>query len=139
MLSRMRILCLFALSAALAFAAFPRLTSVEPDMAQPGDEATVLGSSLEEVVKLFVTADGKDIEVEIKEKKGDEIRFALPADLELGAYRLTVQTGGINPAILVQPVQIEVADAAAIAKRNKELEEPPPAVEEPSAQAVPPK
>ena len=36
---RMRILCLFALSAALAFAAFPRVTSVEPDMATPGDEA----------------------------------------------------------------------------------------------------
>ena len=129
---RMRVLCLFALSAALAFAAFPRVTSVEPDMAEPGDEATAYGSSLEEVVKLFLTAGGKDIEVEMKEHSADEIHFALPADLAHGSYQLTIQTGGASPAILVQPIRIEVADAATIAERKKELEAPPPPVEEPA-------
>jgi hypothetical protein len=129
----MRILCLFALSAALAFAAFPRVTSVEPDMAQPGGEATAQGSSLEEVVKLFVTAAGKDIEVQMKDHSSEEIRFALPADLAVGVYKLTVQTGGPSPAILVQPVQIEVADEAAIQKHKRELEAPPPPEEQPAA------
>ncbi len=134
--TRMRMLSLFALSATLAFAAFPRVTSVEPDMAQPGDEATAYGSALEQVVKLFLTAGGKDIEVEIKKNSGDDLLFALPADLAHGAYRLTIQTGGDSPAIMVQPIQIEVADAAAIAQRKKELEAPPEIVEQepPSAE-----
>lgn len=129
---RMRILYLSALSAALAFAAFPRVTSVEPTMAEPGDEATAYGSSLEEVVKLFVTLGNKDIEVEMKEHSAEEIHFSLPADLAHGVYRLTVQTGGASPAILVQPIQIEVADAATIEQRKKELEAPLPPVEEPA-------
>lgn len=139
MQSRMRILCLFALSAALAFAAFPRVTSVEPEMAEPGGEATAHGAALEEVVKLFVTAGGNDLEVEVKERSSEEIHFTLPVDLAHGVYRLTVQTGGPSPAILVQPVQIEVADAATIAQRKKEMEAPPPPVEEPApAPAEPP-
>jgi hypothetical protein len=129
---RMRILYLFIVSAVLAFAAFPRVTSVEPDMAKPGDEATAYGSSLDEVVKLFLTTGGQDTEVEMKGHTADEIRFAVPADLAHGAYRLTVQTGGVNAAILVQPIQIEVADAAEIERRKKEREAPPPPVEEPA-------
>jgi hypothetical protein len=115
---RIRILFLFVVSAALAFAAFPRVTSVEPDMAKPGDEATAHGSALDEVVKLFLTASGKDTEVEMKDHNGEEIHFAVPPDLAHGAYKLTIQTGGVNPAILEQPIQIEVADAAAIEKRK---------------------
>jgi hypothetical protein len=134
----MRILCLLAVSAALAFAAFPRVTSVEPDMAKPGDEATAMGTGLDQVAKLFVTLGDKDTEVEIKDRKAEEIRFALPADLAHGAYRLTIQTGGESPAIMVQPVSIEVADAAAIEKRKKDLEEPPPPVEEPAPPTTPP-
>jgi hypothetical protein len=135
----MRILCLFVLSAALVFAAFPRVTSVEPNMAEPGDEATAYGSSLGEVVKLFVTIGSKDLEVEIKNRSADEIQFALPADLEHGLYHLTIQTGGPSPAIMVQPISIEVADAATIAQRKKELEAPPPPpVEEPAAPTEPP-
>jgi hypothetical protein len=135
---RTRILCLFIVSAALAFAAFPRVTSVEPDMAKPGDEATAMGSSLGEVVKLFLTAAGKDTEVEIKAQTAEEIRFVLPADLPHGSYKLTIQTGGVNAAILEQPTRIEVADAAEIERRKKELEEPPPPAEEPAPTPAPP-
>lgn len=135
---RMRILCLFAISAALAFAAFPRVTSVEPDIAKPGDEATAYGSALDQVVKLFLTIDAKDIEVEMKNHAADEIRFTLPTDLAHGSYRLTIQTGGVSPAIMVQPISIEVADAAAIEQRKKELEAPPPPVEQPAPPAQPP-
>ena len=123
---RMRIVFLLALSAALAFAAFPRVTSVEPDMAEPGAEVTAYGTALNEVVKLFVTAAGNDIPVEMKNSSADEILFALPADLAHGSYRLTIQIGGASPAIMVQPIGLEVADAATIAQRKKELEAPPP-------------
>ena len=135
----MRTLCLFAFSAALAYAAFPRVTSVEPAMAQPGEEATASGSALNEVVKLFLTLGNKDIEVEVKDSSEETILFALPADLEHGVYQLTIQTGGASPAIMVQPVRIEVADAEAIAQRKKEAEElealeaaPPPEEPEPA-------
>ena len=134
---RMRILCLFAVSAAIAFAAFPRVTSVEPDMAKPGDEATAYGTALDQVAKLFVTAGDKDTEVEIKDRKADEIRFGLPADLAHGSYRLTIQTGGDSPAIMVQPISIEIADAATIEKYKKDLEEPPPPAEEPAPPTTP--
>ena len=106
-------------------------------MAEPGDEATAHGSSLDEVVKLFLTLANKDIEVAVKDRSADEIRFALPADLAHGLYRLTVQTGGPSPAIMVQPVSIEIADEATIAQRTKELEAPPPPVVQPAAPEEP--
>ena len=34
----------------------------------------------------------------------------IPADLALGRYNLTVQTGGPSPAILVQPIFCSVVD-----------------------------
>lgn len=135
---RIRILFLFVVSAALALAAFPRVTSVEPDMAKPGDQATAYGSALDEVVKLFLTAAGKDTEVEMKAHTAEEIHFAVPADLAHGAYKLTIQTGGVNPAILEQPIQIEVADAASIEKRKKDREAPPPPPVEPAPAPTPP-
>jgi hypothetical protein len=68
----------------------------------------------------------------MKDRSAEEIHFALPADLAHGSYQLTIQTGGESPAIMVQPIRIEVADAATIAQRKKEREAPPPTVEEPA-------
>lgn len=134
---------LLALTATLAWAAFPRLVSVEPTAAQPGGEATANGQSLDaaNVTKLFLTAGGKDVEVEIREQTAETIRFVIPADTAMGSYNLMVQTGGDAPTLMEQPVQLEVADAATVASRAKEeqklTEAAPPAEAEPAAAPVP--
>ena len=132
-----------AATATLAFAAYPRLVSVEPAAAQPGDEVTANGHSLEaaNVTKLFLTAGGKDIEVEMAEQTAETIRFTIPADTPLGSYNLMVQTGGPQPALMEQPVRLEVADEATLSakaaeakRRQEELAqpvEPAPAPEAP--------
>ncbi len=133
---------LFALGAAIA-SAVPRLVSIEPDLAKPGDEVTTQGQDVGQstVVKLFLTAGGKDIEVEMKEQTDDSIRFQVPADIELGAYNLMIQTGGAAPALMEQPVVCTVESAEGIEKRRKEEEEllkappePAPAEGEPGNQ-----
>ena len=120
-----------------------RVTSVEPTMATPGGQAVAAGDGLAKgmVVKLFLTADGKDIELEMIEQSTESIEFAIPADVQLGRYRLMIQTGGTTPALMEQPVFLEVMTAAEMEKRRKEEEqltqapEPPPA---PPAPAEPP-
>ena len=129
-----KLIVVAAAAATLAFAAIPRLVSVEPSAAKPGDEVTVSGRSLDaaNVTKLFLTAGGNDIEVEIREQTAESIRFAIPADAPLGSYNLMVQTGGDKPTLMEQPVRLEVADAAtlsALAEEEKALSE---AVETPA-------
>lgn len=110
--SSLRFLCLFLLAALVAWAAVPRVTSVEPTFGKNGEELLVNGQNLDAltVTKLFLTASGEDHEVEIKEQSSDSIRFVIPPDLALGRYNLTVQTGGAAPAILVQPISCSVVD-----------------------------
>lgn len=134
---------LLAAAASIAWAAFPRLVSVEPAAAKPGDEVTVSGQSLEaaNVAKLFLTAGGNDVEVEIAEQTAESIRFTIPADTAMGVYNLMVQTGGAAPQLIEQPVRLEVADEAALTAKKAEAErleqelaqpaEPAPAPAEP--------
>lgn len=126
------LICLVAF-AAVAFAAYPRLTSVEPSAAKPGDAVTANGESLEaeNVTKLFLTAAGKDIELEISAQTAEAIKFTIPADIALGTYNLMVQTGGPTPALMEQPVRLEVADEATLSakaaeakKRQEEMAKP---------------
>ena len=93
---------LLAASAAVAFAAFPRMISVEPEAAKPGDQVVVSGQNLEaeNVVKLFLTAGGSDHEVAIVEQDADSIRFTIPTGAPLGSYHLMVQTGGAQPSLV---------------------------------------
>ena len=122
-------LVVLAATATLAYAAYPRLISVEPSAAKPGDAVTVNGESLEaeNVTKLFLTAGGKDIELEISAQTAEAIEFTIPADIALGTYNLMVQTGGPKPALMEQPVRLEVADEATLsakaAEAKKRLEE----------------
>ena len=126
--SNLRLLCLFLLAALIAWAAVPRITSVEPTFGKNGEELLVNGQNLDgkTVTNLFLTASGKDFEVEIKEQTPETIRFVIPADLALGRYNLTVQTGGPAPAILVQPISCSVVDEEGAKKMaeglNQELE-----------------
>lgn len=100
----------------------PRLTSVEPTMASPGDALTALGTDLNEVELLFLTVGDTDVKVEITSKTAEEIKFKLPADVAHGQYRLMLQTGGEAPALLVQPIMCEVMSAAEIVERKAELQ-----------------
>lgn len=121
-MKRSAILVLFAL---LVFASSlfgaPRLTSVEPAIASPGDALVASGTDLNEVELLFLTVGATDIQVEIMGKTAEEINFKLPADVPHGQYRLMLQTGGEAPALLVQPIMCEVMSAAEVIERKAEL------------------
>jgi hypothetical protein len=103
---------LFLLAAFVAWAAVPRVTSVEPPFGKNGEELVVNGENLGRgtVVKLFLTGGGEDHEVAIKEQTTGTIRFQIPEGLALGSYNVTLQTGGEAPAILEQPVACSVVD-----------------------------
>ena len=122
--ANLRVLCVFLLAALIAWAAVPRVTSVEPTFGKNGEELVVQGQNLDAVTvtKLFLTSSGKDHEVEIKEQTTETIRFVIPADLALGRYNLTVQTGGPSPSILVQPISCSVVDEEG-AKRMAESQD----------------
>ena len=130
-------------TAALLSAAFPRLFSADPDACAPGDEVTVEGQNLgaDTVAKLFLNAGGDDVEVEIVSQEAETLKFKAPADIEHGNYVLVVQTAGPSPALMEQPVRVEIGDAAEIAAKREEqrkLEEElaaPPEPEEPAEPA----
>ena len=134
-----RFVALGLVAGVLAWAAFPRVLSVEPEVVRAGDEATASGSALDSVVKLYLTAAGKDTPVEIRDKSADSIRFVVPADLAMGSYKLTIETGPPSASILEQPVHLEVGDAAAVETYRKELTEAgAPEVVEAAGPAEPP-
>lgn len=133
-----RFVALGLVAGVLAWAAFPRVMSVEPEVVQAGDEATASGSALDGVVKLYLTAAGKDTPVETRDRTPDSIRFVVPADLAMGSYKLTIETGPPSASILEQPVHLEVGDAAAVEKYHKELTEAGAPIVETAGPAEPP-
>jgi len=122
-MKRTIILVLFAfLVGVSSLVGAPRLTSVEPAMASPGDALVTSGTDLNEVELLFLTVGETDVKVEITGKTAQEIKFKLPADVAHGQYRLMIQTGGEAPALLVQPIMCEVMSAAEITERKSQLQ-----------------
>ena len=113
---------MFFLAVALASAAAPRLSSVEPNAGKPGDELLISGQNLDSsnVTKLFLTAGGKDHEVKIKEQTSDSIRFTIPEKVEVGSYNLMIQTGGATPTLMEQPVRCTVENEEMARKRVEE-------------------
>ena len=119
----LRFTVLFTVAVAIGSAAAPRLTSVEPGAAKPGDEVVANGVNLDSksVVKLFLTAAGKDIRVKIQEQTADSIRFVVPSEAEVGTYyNLMLQTGGPTPTLLEQPMGCHVEDEEGLKRRAKE-------------------
>jgi len=100
---------LLALTAAAAWAAVPRIASVEPDAAKPGEEVAAKGSDLgaANVVGFYLTDGTNDHEVEVLEQTPEVIRFTVP-EIEPGYYRLMILTGGPQAAYLEQPVSCRV-------------------------------
>ena len=120
-----RFCALFFLATTLTYAAVPRLISVAPDTGQPGDELVASGQDLDSsnVTKLFLTAGGKDYQVEIQEQTSDSIRFTIPDKIEFGSYNLMIQTGGATPTLYEQPVRCTVASKEDAAFQEQSEEE----------------
>lgn len=138
----LRFAALLSVAVALCSAAVPRLTSVEPGAATPGDEIVASGVNLDSktVTKLFLTAGGKDIQVKMQDQTAETIRFVVPKEAEIGTYyNLMLQTGGAAPALLEQPLGCHIDDAEGVKRRAEEeaafAEDPvveEPAQEEPA-------
>lgn len=112
-----------SLATALALAV-PRVTSVEPDAVVPGGSAVAKGSDLGagSVDRLYLTAGGSDVQVEITEQSAESISFKLPDSTEMKRYRLMVLTSGAGAAYMEQPVALEVVDEATAKQRAEEGE-----------------
>ena len=124
MMRACRLTVLFlSLATALALAV-PRVTSVEPDAVAPGGSAVANGSDLGEgsVARLYLTAGGSDVQVEITEQSAEAISFKLPESTEMKRYRLMVLTRGAGAAYMEQPVALEVVDEATAKQRAEEGE-----------------
>jgi hypothetical protein len=122
-MSRLSKLVLLALSTILTLsAAVPRLSTVEPPTLSPGVVAFATGVNLEKgtVAKLYLTAGGSDIELEITEQTADKITFKVPAETEHKRYRMMFLTTGEGAAYMEQPVSVEVMDEAAAKAKNDE-------------------
>ena len=119
----LRFAALFTVAVVFCSAAVPRLTSVEPGAATPGDEIVASGVNLDSktVTKLFLTAGGKDIQVQIQDQTAEAIRFVIPKEAEIGTYyNLMFLTGGAAPSLLEQPLGCHVDDAEGVKRRAEE-------------------
>ena len=104
--------------------AVPRLTEVVPDAVAPGGTAVAKGSDLAQptVDRLYITAGGTDVEVEITEQTADAITFKVPDGTEMKRYRLMILTGGTGAAYMEQPIALEIVDEATAKQRAEEGE-----------------
>ena len=104
--------------------AVPRLTEVVPDAVAPGGTAVAKGSDLARPVvdKLYLTAGGSDVELEITEQTADAITFKVPDGTAMKRYRLMFLTGGASPAYMEQPIALEIVDEATAKQRAEEGE-----------------
>ena len=102
----------------------PRVTSVEPLAITPGGTGVVNGVNLDEgtVDKLYLTAGGSDVELEITEQTTDAIHFTTPANTAMRNYRVMVLTTGAGATYMEQPVGLEVVDAETAKQRAEEEE-----------------
>ncbi len=100
----------------------PRVTSVEPSAITPGGAGVVKGINLDEgtVDKLYLTAGGSDIELEITEQTVDAIHFTTPTNTAMKNYRVMVLTSGAGATYMEQPVGLEVVDAETAKQRAEE-------------------
>ena len=104
--------------------AVPRLTEVVPDAVAPGGTAVAKGSDLARPVvdKLYLTAGGSDVQLEITDQTADAITFKVPDGTAMKRYRLMFLTGGASAAYMEQPIALEIVDEATAKQRAEEGE-----------------
>ena len=104
--------------------AVPRLSEVVPDAVAPGGTAVAKGSDLARPVvdKLYLTAGGSDVELEITDQTADAITFKVPDGTAMKRYRLMFLTGGASAAYMEQPIALEIVDEATAKQRAEEGE-----------------
>ena len=104
------LLLLAALAASLvAWEAFPRVASVEPDSGKAGDEITAKGENLGKtaIAELYLTDGTNDTKVKIEDQSDTEIKFKIPAAAKAGRYRLLILTAN-KTSLIEQPVVVTV-------------------------------
>jgi len=104
------LLLLAALAASLvAWEAFPRVASVEPDSGKAGDEITAKGENLGKtaIAELYLTDGTNDTKVKIEDQSDTEIKFKIPAAAKTGRYRLLILTAN-KASLIEQPVVVTV-------------------------------
>ncbi len=89
---------------------FPKLNSVEPNTAKPGDVLTVQGENLgKDVVQGIYLTDGQnDLRMDIIEQTATSIRFRVTDKVKPGKYNLMVLTRGDEPRLIEQPVKVTI-------------------------------
>ncbi len=119
-----KLILLLLLTVVTLSAAVPRMTAVEPDALSPGAVAVATGVNLDKssVEKLFLTAGGSDIELEITEQTAEKITFKVPENTAHKRYRMMFLTVGAGAAYMEQPVSVEVMDEAAAKAQAEESE-----------------
>lgn len=91
-------------------AAFPRMTSVEPDTGKAGAVLNVAGENLDKqnVAQLFLTDGKNDVKVQMTDQTATAIKFTIPVSVKPGRFNLMVLTAGKDPKLIEQPVKITV-------------------------------
>jgi hypothetical protein len=101
---------LAALAASLvAWDAFPRIVTVDPDTGKTGDVVSAKGENLGKaaIADLYLTDGTHDTKVKIAEQSDTELKFAIPPAVKAGRYHLMILTA--NKASMVeQPVVLTV-------------------------------
>jgi hypothetical protein len=103
-------LFLAACAAAFAQQTMPRMTTVDPGNGKAGDVITVAGENLEknQVAKVYLTDEKKDLVVEVIEQTATSLKFKIPAKAVPGRFALMLLTTGKEPKLIEQPVKLTV-------------------------------
>lgn len=127
---------------AFAQGGMPRIKSVTPRYALAGEEVTLGGENLSKktVPKVFLTQRNEDTLLTVTEQTDTAIKCKLPAEIASGRYSFTLLTSGDNPAMIEQPVRVEVeTEQQRKARLEKEAQRAEPAPEPaPAPPAKPP-
>ena len=104
------LLLLAALAASLvAWEAFPKIATVEPESGKAGDVISAKGENLSKasVAELYLTDGTNDTKVQTTEQSEAEIKFKIPAAAKVGRYHLLILTAN-KASMIEQPVVLTV-------------------------------
>lgn len=88
----------------------PTMKEVIPAVATPGTVVLVTGENLDRlhVAEVYLTKGTNDVKVQLIAQAKAELKFKVPAEVEVGRYGITLLTTGTTPMLLDQPVYLTV-------------------------------